>query len=266
MGERKITLKLIGDKIPVGKFLSATQHFHNLLKEVDIAISGEASLAWEITDLSTGSTIIETTPVLINEDADDSSQPVIEATIKGLKEIENNCSQPRFFAENALYSAKQLVECIGDGIARIYVITSLNGQREEVAISKKVSANVEELTGITYKSIGSVEGNIETISVHGGSYCNIYEVSSGRKIRCEFSMEIFESIKNALGKRAILCGEVRSNKKGYAVSIKARAIRVFKDPSELPKVDDIFGIDPDFTDGLDSAEYVRRQWRGETEA
>lgn len=264
MGERKIALRLVGDVIPLSLFLSAAQNFYGLLKDLDTAISGKPTLMWNLSDLSLGSAVMEATPALIDEEVEDVSPVVIEAVVSGLEEIEHGAKRPTHFSDEALHSAKQLVETLGNGVSRIMVTGTVGSKRKQVLVTQRIAASVNDLIGIQHLSMGSVEGTLEMISVHGGAFFNVYEFLHGKRVRCDFPKEMLESVKDALGKRVLVYGEIRSSARGQPLSVKAQRLRIFKEPSELPRVDDLVGLDRDFTGGVQSGDYPRRLWGAES--
>lgn len=94
----------------------------------------------------------------------------------------------------------------------------------------------------TQETIGSVEGTLEAISIHGQPYFNVFDAVTGHAVRCNFPQNIFEAAKAALGKRVLVRGVILSRPDGKRTSVRVRELEVFPDASELPTVEMMRGV------------------------
>lgn len=129
--------------------------------------------------------------------------------------------------------------------------------RDEVHVSQHVAANVDTLIGVHYEEIGSVEGRIEAVNIHKGYHFGIYDFLTERRVDCSFPDTMLGEVVAILGKRAIVYGLRRTNARGEPLSIRVDRIQRLRSSDELPSAAELRGIDPDFTGGMDAAEYIR---------
>lgn len=256
MPESRLVIRLTTktDHPPLDSFLEAVQNSHAILRDIDFAISAKpgGSLRWRIADVQLGSAAITLTPESVVEDLD-VSQQVLRAYAEGLATIERVPEIPPFFSEQTLERAKSLVGLLGEEVTRITIRTP---GIEPVTITQRVAANVDELIGPRFEAIGTIEGTLETLSVHGRPYFNIYEVLSRRRVACYFPIRMVDAAHSAFRSRVAVTGKVTYTGRGQPVSISVRELRVLRPREELPQAKDIEGTD--LTGGEDAADYVRR--------
>ncbi len=240
---RRIGFSLGGDTIPLSTFIDAAQNLIGLLREVESAISGRQQLVWYISELRMGSTTVEIMPSLISDDAVDQSPAVISATLMGMAKIEREPDRPEFFTDAALARAKDIAGVLNGHVSKVLVFGSSEAVKpKQVRITQRVAANVDQLVGGTTTVWGGVEGTLETISIHGGSIFNVYDTINSQRVRCICSREMIDELAPHIGKRMMVCGEVRENAHGQAISVRVDSYRVLKARQELPQLDDIRGL------------------------
>ena len=251
-------LKLAGEPpgISFKSFLQACNSSLKVIDELDSAISGGSGmLEWVVSDLSIGSLVVEAESHS-RVKGRDTGPEVVRAFMSGLRQIEEEGTTPTYFSETGLRHARRLMTVIGHNGTRGILISN---SEETVALTASASVNVEQLLKIRHRTIGSVEGKLETISVHGSKpKFLIYQSSNKKAVMCLFEPELLESAKTALGQRVLAAGVVLYNVKGEPVRVVVERIRILRHGTELPSISDVTGSDPDFTGGLESVEYLRK--------
>ncbi len=243
MATRHIGLSLGGDAIPLSTFLDAAFNLAALLSELDVSISGSRNLEWVIAGLSLGSANLAVTPVPISEDALDQSPVIIASALKGMEIVEKSAEWPEHFTDGALLRAKRLVGIINGRVERLAVFGNPGeGGTKRVRVTQRVAANVDQLVGTSTVARGSVEGTLETLTIHGGTAFNVYDMITLRKIRCVCDRKTLEELASTLGKRVLVEGEVRYNVYGQPISIKVEQHRILPTADQLPQAKDIRGL------------------------
>ena len=88
---------------------------------------------------------------------------------------------------------------------------------------------------------GQVEGTIEMISIRDRYIFNLYEILTDKKIVCEFEERLLTDVREALGRRVLVYGEIcRDGKSVKQVNVAKIHLRPFEE--DLPGFDDIRGI------------------------
>lgn len=257
MAGATLTLRLQGasEYIPFDSFLEASQNSLEMLRDLDTTISGKygPTLRWFISNLELGSATVTITAESSLEDVDFGPQ-VVKAFVDGLEHIEKEASLPAYFSDDTLESAKRLVRILDSDVARI----SVSSETKLTVITQHVAANVNQIIGAQFDALGSVEGPLEMVTLRGQPYFNVYDAITGRAVRCHFSREMLQEVKDALGRRVVVSGRVRSNPSGEPVSVRVEELRLLRAEEELPKTADIAGLVPDLTEGVSSEEHLRR--------
>ncbi len=96
------------------------------------------------------------------------------------------------------------------------------------------------------------------ISLRGSSpHYNVYEALTKRPVSAKFDRAQLEEVRDALGRRVNVSGIIHRNANGEPITIERGELNLMREEEALPTVDDIAGIDPDYTGSRNSAEYVR---------
>ena len=108
-------------------------------------------------------------------------------------------------------------------------------------------------------ALGSVEGRLEAINVHGTRTFTVWDRVTGADVRCTFPKDSSWTarIKSLVECRVLVVGTVHYLRDGqpYAITELTDILDRTPDPS-LPKA--TFGSIPNLTGGVDSVEYVHR--------
>jgi len=255
-----LRLQITGEprNITVRGFVSAIENWMKVLDDLDSAISHEpqGSLDWFVVDLSMGSLAVEVESRSKVEDKN-VGPDVAGAFLTGIQQVERAEASPPYLSELGMKSMRRLVRLVGREGAAGFTVTHLD---RRVEVSARASANIDQFIRVQQHSIGSVEGRLETISVHGRKpRFIVYHGLTRKAITCKFEgTEWLERAKDALGRRVNVLGEVHYNVKAEPLRVEPEELRVLRERDELPTTADISGSDRDFTRGLSTEEHLRR--------
>ncbi len=110
------------------------------------------------------------------------------------------------------------------------------------------------------KSVGSVEGVIESARKSSHISFYLHRATSGQLVRCDFPESMKEEVLEASRKRntVVASGVISYNVLGEPLSVDVqRSLRVLRRESELPTPAEMVGLAPDLTDDLDTEEYIK---------
>jgi hypothetical protein len=244
MAAKRIGLSLGGDAIPIETFIAAARSLRELLSELDISISGSRNLEWVISDLSVGSANLAVSPLLLTKNSLDCGTEIIASALTGIALIEKQAEWPEHFTDEALLKAREIVCLINGHVEKIAVFGNPGqGQTQRIPITQHTAANVDQLIGTNTFALGSVEGTLETLSIHGGASFNIYDLITLRRVRCLCDRETLDELSSdRLGQHLLVEGEVKYNFQGFPISIKVAKYRIFDPKKKLPQPKDIRGL------------------------
>lgn len=266
----RLTLRIDGD-ISIEAFRQAIGNFMQLLHEVDEAISGQGqrSVRWKLADLRCGSPAVLTwvgEPRRTKKGPVRDLSPMVgEAVISGMEKLERGEGRPPAFSDDALDATKQLAHLkMRRGITGV-AITGENADRKKqpkaLDITERVAATVNEIIGPKYTAPGSVEGTLQAINSHGTLYFAICDSIWAGRVQCDMPNRLKVDAIRLFDQRVLVRGQVTTDAGGHPRRVKAESIEPLPERADLPQ--SLRGLDRDYTGGLSSSEYLKRQWTAE---
>lgn len=247
--------------VPVERLLDALSKTLGVLRDLDAKNSedGKAGIHWHVTKATTNSPLTLTLSPRVAPKRRDNSREVGRAFVRGLRKLESGKGMPSDFSDDTLKDARALLGLLDRGVTRMEF--SVPGEAV-VAPTLRSAALIDEFFGqrSTYHLADTtVEGSLETVTVHGGEAFDVFDQLSGTRVRCVLPDGQLQTAISALGKRVAVAGRAKFNDKGRPVSIEVESIRVMREKDQIPKASDFEGEGRlNITAGVESSEFVRR--------
>jgi hypothetical protein len=256
-----LTLEIEGKRgtVMLGSLLDTFKHSLAVLHELDSAISERprGSLDWYVQDMSANGRLRADIIALPKSGKfEDTSAEVAYRFVNGLELVEREASIPPYFSEDALLNVEKLANQLGRrGAMGFGAEISV---KTKAQITRQAAVNAGQAIKPKFVAVGSVTGTLEVISLHGRSTFNVYESVSGAAVRCDFDRDLhLEKVKQALGRRVRAHGVISRNSNGDAVRLAMQDLDILPEDRSLPSIRDIYGIDPQYSGGQKSEEFVR---------
>lgn len=233
-----VSFTLDTPEITFARLANLAKDLQGLLNEVQTSFLPVGRVRWRIDSISMSSPLtLQSRPVSEDAIVTPTGLRDLSATVSnGLKQIQREALRPPYFTDTALERARDVVALVRrtEGLLSI----------DTTPLDEHVVANVNEVLGTTVTTIGSVEGRLESLNVHGTNrFFNVYDVLSGARIRCDFAHRIAaDEVGQNAEKRVIVHGELRYREDGQLVNVIARSIEVPPPEDELPSANDVLGI------------------------
>lgn len=245
MPEEKITLNIDGPKVTASKLLKGMQAFYTLLNHVSDSLSQKKNSIQWLGAVKSGSNLLEIMPAPSKNMDETAFINIEDVLMTGLLMLESGTEdRPPYFDDEALESAKELSHILDTKTGNINTI-EIRTPRSEKRLSTQSAASVDKILGGKYEAIGSVEGKLEMISQRNEFHCNVWDALTDRKVRCHLDINnpvMKKKVFDAFGKRVAVYGRVRYRKDGTPESITVSDIRIFKNPNELPPIEEYKGF------------------------
>lgn len=246
----RISLRLEpeGHYVALDTFASALGNLHHLLHSLQVAVPGQA-VNWIVTDLKIGSAYTVIEPV-----GDPQAGLTISMlAINGLEAMER-LEVPALFPQESIEAARRLAEIS----TKAKIRTFISGFSRQLELTSRTITTAQEFFGTIWEDMGTIEGTLEIISVQSGYLFAIYDAISQKRIECHFKSEQLDRIKAALGRRVLVTGSIRYNRRGETLSVRVDEVNIIAEDQTLPSVEKMAGLAPEITDGLSITEYLRR--------
>ncbi|MBF0567651.1 MAG: hypothetical protein HQK95_02170 [Nitrospirae bacterium] len=239
-----ITLALKGENITSDKLRDSISAFYDFIDEVSAQVSGTMKPVKWIVTVKHGSILLLNNPV-VKEEYIDVIEKTVDALHYGITNLENKTERPAYFTDKALELLQNLVSVSsarGDELTEINI--AINGDYH--VLTTRIAANIDTIMGIRYKSLGSVEGKLQTISERGGLKFTIYDTLDDRPVRCYISddlrSEALDVAAKAFGQRISIFGMISYDQYGTPKIIQVRKLRLFREKEDIPSAEQICGI------------------------
>lgn len=179
--------------------------------------------------------------------------------MRGMRKLESGKGVPSDFGDDTLKEARALLGLLDRGVSRMEFAAP---GEEKISPTLRSAALIDEFFGRRasyHLSDTTVEGSLETVTIHGGDAFDVFDQLTGTRVRCILPDGKLNEAVGALGKRVSVSGRAKFSDKGRPISIEVEAIRVLRDRHELPAASDFEGDGKlDITGGMDSAKFLRR--------
>lgn len=239
MATESITLSIEGNDVPAEKLIAVIREFYALLDEVAYEVCGKKRARW-VARVKEGSNQVVFSP---SKGEQAPMEHISGALFEGLACLEKNTeSEPPYYNMRAIGHAHNLGRAFHAKRDPGSSVQVISGGRH-LTISDGVSAGAWKYIAAEHEEMGSVEGRLEVISGHKGFSYKIYDDLTDRAVECESLPEkekaIKETVLGTFEKRVSAYGLIKFNAAGQPLRIIVHELRVFKDDSELPTVEDM---------------------------
>lgn len=255
----KMIIKSPSGLIPLQSLANATRKILDILLAVDRQLSGgNITTGWAIKNLKMKSPAeFHIVPYKPKETSQ--TNRIICFSIDGIRSLKEKAKRPEYFSNAALEKTRAFANIIDH--KNIDDISIQNGSKS-VELNHNVVANIDTLIHTIKESpFGIIEGTLDMINIHTGLQLGIFRETDDRQIKALFDddKKTRELAKSLLGKKVYAIGKIKRNKEGEPTAITVKKLEKMPDSESLPSLLDIYGIDPNFTNGLSVDEFLRKQ-------
>ena len=260
-----IELRSEGDFVDASTYHTALSKLLAVLREVDGVLTHRAgasgrSVKWLIRSTHTSNPTIVIQAESTKEEVD-VGRIVIGSTLTALDSLQREPTRPNDLTYAAIERCQELSDLVRrDGLREIVV----GADSREAIVTGRLAENVRELVGQKSEVLGSVEGVLEMITLRGRGYFNVYSDVTGKATKCYFDSEMIDTAKDALGRRVIVTGLIRSFplEEGQEMA-RINSVEILPSDDDLPTPDEVMGLIPDLTGGKPSEQYLKERWLGQ---
>lgn len=243
----------------VEDFFAAFQSFLGLLKDVDAALAEHrnGNLLWRVTTLKKDPMpVVGVTPFPIKK-RPDTSRSVQRELFGNISALNERGEWGRNLSDLALGRVEKIAKTsprIGPSV--IYIDSREPVGSPTASISRQTLDQVEILREPRSSAYGTIYGDLGSICIRNGNEFRVWDEESGRPVVCGFKPVEEQRIKDLLRKRVAITGMIQFNSHGWPISVKNPDAPEVIAEEELPTIEEMVGLIPNFTGGLSLTEFI----------
>ncbi len=249
------------EAIQPGNLITSLRYSYDILRELDAAVSGETNGAveWGIDCIEKQSpATIAFVGLPRSLDVADPMETIQSTLIDGINVLAKDGHEPlrpRLYSDKALKAAKGLSD-LGKkaDVGEIEVYAS---EHVRARITRSVSSAVQFLIGTAVESLGSIVGNLDSITVHKNYEFRVWDEVSRRAVTCKFAKDMIDSVKEELKHRVLVYGTIKRNEEGLPVCVDVKGVEKQPHFDNLPSIEEMSGLIDDVTEGATLKEYLK---------
>ena len=231
-------------------FLKAMGHINRLLRDVDYAIHHEKTARrWIIREIHSSAPTVTIEPLLGDEETVATIAKGVHTVVKGAD------APPEYFTEEVILNLKKMRRLfVGRDRARSIILA--RNSHPAITISEDISSKADRILRGGFRNLGSLEGDLEEINLHGRPSFKIWSRVTGTPVHCSCGPELKNQIKDLLERRVLIQGTIHYFGNGIPRSIRDIVnVRDATPDPELPEA--TFGSIPDADAARDPLAFVQ---------
>jgi hypothetical protein len=226
----------------------------DIFRGVEEAVAGAPTSAviWRMVDARRSSPLafdIQAFPRYFATDISDRVEIILTETARGMATLQARAERPRHFTNSVMRKVHRVFQRVTDGLilSEVDFGAELPPARITPTVGRNAARNVELILPTPdkpYQEIGSIEAYVHGAALDGFRRRVLY-VTDRITVR-----DLWRN------RRVQVSGRIHFVGSGKIDHLDVQNVRFLRNRSDLPQVDDI--IDPDFTGGMRSEEYLER--------
>ncbi|GEM_PF-2283000 len=246
------TIQPDAESASLSLFRKSIEDIERLIRDVDYVITRDKSpRRWIISGLHASAPTVNIRPILGDTES-------VDAIARGIAIVTAGAIEPpRYFTEAALDDLRRMNRLFSGRDRARAIIVSLNAT-ETATIREDIREKADKILAETYQNLGSIEGDLEAINLHGASTFTVWDRVSLAPVRCYFPKDHkwINRVKELLEKRVLVQGTIHYFRNGVPRAItKIEAIHDYTPDVSLPKAE--FGSIPDRDAAHDPVAFLR---------
>ena len=264
----KLVLHADTGDVDLEDYLGAVSAALSTLKAIDRRVGGGSRrLGWKLQRLESSEPTTLVLPVPATTTTPFSYESVvISRTIAALEMLEVGGQFPEL-PDKIVRDWYDVTGRFENGGPSGFSIDDLNHEglhHHRVRLTRRAYRHIDELLKTSYESIGSVTGEIITVSKEAGrTFVTIRDEVFGNAVKCtDLGGELVTKASAGLpeNRRATVTGILTTDSRSRPTAVKrVRDLEILSRRSELPTSADVAGRFPDLTGDLSTEEFLRRQ-------
>ncbi|MEU9780756.1 hypothetical protein AB0H92_07205 [Streptomyces phaeochromogenes] len=255
-------------RLDLQAYTSILSEVRKTLEEVDRAAipSRTPRMHWAIKDMSMHEEVrIVLTPKEVpNKRAISTLSVPTEGLVSGFQSLSKIAEIPAYFTDATVNRVGIIGKHVKSGEVDRVAVASMRAPNEWATVDQVTTTNAARAVEPVKKSFSSISGVLEVLEHRTGRTPRAFLKVDGSKhaVRIEAREDQSALLREAWGEHVLAEGLLKRNILGQPVSLVLDSIANISDRGSSVSPWELLGIDPKFTDGLSTEEYVKRVRRG----
>jgi hypothetical protein len=226
-----------GVDVDLRSLANISQKFAGLIDEVAREYTGVANPVRWIVEVERGCVRL---PLRAEAAADEVRPSAVHeigtVVASGLAQLEQSPIRPDHFTDKALGLAKELANYATEDLPLAVRNGAAGGK-----LSRQLSVNAEKVLGTPEETLGTIEGRLEALSLHGSKDFSVWP-AGGKAIKCLFGsrLDLERDVLPAVNKRVAARGRIKTRPNGERLSVEVDELRIIG--GEPVPADEVRGI------------------------
>jgi len=238
-------------ELDAARVLAGLSKMLDLLGELEDEFAGDrkakAHTTWRFNRLALGSVDTAFAPNRVREGLDSTAiTEMLHAAVEGFDRAEHDQPLPSTWMSSAARSGAEIAEGLDAGFGAsmtLDVITNGHAVRT-VEVTRQSAVGFRKALNPQYISVGSVTGTLESINLHEKRQAGLWTDRTGRRVPVAFDERHEDAVRDLLGKRVEVWGELRRNVFGDLLSVRLQRYEVLPSSGDDLPLTALIGLAP----------------------
>lgn len=240
-----------GSSLTLRALLESVESINKILRDVEYGLTGDKKpRQWLITKISNPIPTMRLEPMI-------DEVGLVDAMAYGIRTItseEAPHAPPNGWGELALDDLRGMKRLFG----RTYQMRQVTVKKNDEPVARiadQIERQVDRVYRGGYHLLGSLEGNLEAVNLHGRAHTTLWERVSGKPVRVYLPQDLKSRAKEMLEHKVLAIGRINYFADGTPRSIVE--LTEIRDLVTDHRLIATYGSIPDLTGDTDTAEFLR---------
>jgi hypothetical protein len=187
-----------------------------------------------------------------------------DGLVNGVLSLSREAHIPAYFSDSTVRRIGQIGKFVTTGEVDHVSVASMHLPGEAAVVDQETTLNAGRAIDAVKKAFSSIAGTLEILEQRRGrqprAFIRVPGLSHG--VRIEANAGQTDSLRQAWGSRVLAEGLLKRNIVGQPISLELASLEVVAEAGSSLSPWELLGVDPEFTGGLSTADFIEQVRRG----
>ncbi|MEU3494429.1 hypothetical protein ABZ747_13180 [Kitasatospora cineracea] len=187
-----------------------------------------------------------------------------DGLVSGVRSLSREARIPAYFSDSTVHRVGLIGKHVRAGEIDHVSVASMHAPSEAAVVDRTTTLNADRAIEPVKKAFSSITGTLEVLEHRKDRPPRAFVRSAGMShaVRIEAREDQANMLRDAWGTHVLVEGLLKRNIVGQPVSLVLSSLEPVAERGSSVDPWELLGIDPDFTGGLSTAEYMKQVRRG----